>query len=162
MEGRIFAIISSIIAYLASYFFIFYLFSTILNYKYSESLLTKTLRKSIRYYLSIIIVIICPLIISFFFIIGGYLDLGKGILWGCYLEDFIIVAFAIWVHLFLASIVLLIIGLKNPSRLGFVSGYKTLQMFFLQNIWTFLIVIIAQFIVPKIASSLSGIDSSCL
>lgn len=161
MEGRHFAVIASVVIYLFSYVIIFY--SLVVRYKavFNNINILKKYNDSIFIYIFTSAIFITPLLVSCNFYVGGFMEEGNGISWGCYIEDFILGSFLIWTSLFLIFTIFIIVCLVIPIKLGFTSIFKFFQIFVLQNLITIFILFMCYVFIPIIANSLSGLKLSC-
>lgn len=162
MEGRHIAVIATIIIWFIGYFISLFYFS----YKFSNGILPIRLRERTNLktvnYIIIGIPIISPILAGLTYRIGGILERGNGIAWGCYIEDFFLGAILLWFLSLVGLFVLLLISLVKPNLFGFQNRKRALALYFTHHLYTLLLLIIIGILIPILSGPLSGKSSSCL
>lgn len=162
MEGRHLAVLGAIgiwcLAYLVSIYHVGYFFT--------DGKLVKNAGKQINSRKILITSLITLLVVVFipglFYRLGGALEKGNGIAWGCYIEDF---GLGTMLLLFLSLMILtlvLVIGLIKPSCIKFKSRIKILLAYITLNILSLIWFILAGVSIWLFSGPLSGLGSSCL
>jgi hypothetical protein len=162
MEGRHIAVFASIIIWIAGYFIsIFYfsqkLSSGIIPARFRE----KTNLKKLTYFI-LGMPFISSILAGFIYRLGGILEKGNGIAWGCYIDDFWLGTIFLWVISLICLFFLLVICLIKPYLLGFQDRKRALALYFLHHLYTLLLLIIIEILIPFLSGPLTGKDSSCL
>jgi len=162
MEGRHFAVITSIIIWIICYFISLFFFS----YRFSNGIIPRRLRektdsKTIIYLLTGTI-LISPIIAGLSYRIGGIMEKGNGIAWGCYIESFWLGSISLWFISLIGTSILLLVCIIKPSFLGFEKRKKAITLYILHNIYTLILLIIIGILIPIISGPLSGKGSTCL
>lgn len=161
MDGRYFAVISSVVVYLFSYLIIFY--CLILRYTsiFINIPFFRKCNKSILKYIFLSTLFVTPLLVGCIFYLGGIMEEGNGIAWGCYIEDFIVGSLLIWFSLFLLFTIIIIGSILIRNKYGFSSAYKVFKIFMIQIIFSILIMIMCYKSIHLMPYSLTGIEVSC-
>lgn len=160
MEGRHFAVIISILVWITGYLFSLYFFS----YKFSHGIIPKKLRiktnnKVMLFYL-LGSMIISPFIAGMSYRIGGIMERGNGIAWGCYIEDYWL-CILLWLGSFFITSIFLLISLINPTLLKFKKRINAFALYGLHNIYTLILLIVIGILIPILSGPLSGKGSTC-
>lgn len=161
MEGRHLAVIASILIWgltclVAAYF---------ASYKFSTGIIPKRMRQKTKdktlLGVFIITTIVAPAFCAQMYNIGGDMEKGNGIAWGCYIEDFWLCCFLLWCLAFVVLTIIFIIAAVNPQRLGFQNVNKVVSACFFQASYSFLMIVIIGLLIPALSGPLSGKESSC-
>lgn len=161
MESRHFAVIASVVVYLFSYVIIFYCLGVRYTVVFNNIKFLKKYNDAIFIYIFTSTIFITPLLVGCIFYVGGFMEKGNGISWGCYIEDFIIVSFLIWLFLLFIFTIFIIVCLVMPNKLCSTSRFKLFQIFVLQNLISIFILFMCYVFIPIIANSLTGLKISC-
>ena len=161
MGGRHIAVVVSILVWILGYIFSLFFFSN----RYSQLGFVKSIGEKyeaikLKYSL-FLIQIFSPIVAAQAYRIGGIFELGNGIFWGCYIEDF---EFITGLMLFLSLVFLLIfllIGLINPDLIGFSARLDVLKWYLLHHLYVILLWVITFKLIPILSGPLSGKDGSC-
>jgi hypothetical protein len=158
MEGKNFAILSSIFLWSLTYLIGFLIISN----KFSKGALFNKIASKFKIFRTILITtILFPFLAGIFYGIGGLMEEGKSLPWGCYIEDFVTGAGFLWFVTGFILFLVMILGLINPNklklqkRLDLILIYLTVQSFALLMIFVYFIFI------GYFSGALSGKDSSC-
>ena len=162
MNGRIFASITTtviwITIYVASMYFV--------NFKFSAGNISRHLRDKttdrMMFWIGLGTTITAPVLSGFMFRIGGLIDRGKHIAWGCYIEDFWIIIMFLWFFGLIILTMMLPFAIYAPHRLRFLSRKEALWAYLIHNIYTLIISILIGYLIPVLSGPLSGKGSSCL
>jgi hypothetical protein len=161
MEGRHFAVIASLIIWLIGYLISLSFF---LN-KYSTRIIPIRVREIIQMnkfiYLMVSLPIISSILSGLMYRVGGIWEVGNGIAWGCYIEDFYFGTLAIWFISFVSLFLMLLISLVKPTLLSFDNRKNALKLYFFHHIYTLLLSIVIYILIPFLSGPLSGKNSSC-
>jgi hypothetical protein len=162
MEGRHLAVMATIIIWLVGYLISIFYFS----HRFSTGIIPIRLRErtSLKRYTYILIgmPLISPLFSGLAYRIGGILEKGNGIAWGCYIEDFWLGSIVLWFLSALSLFILLLISLAKPGIFGFQDRKKALALYFMHHLYTLLLLIIIGILIPILSGPLSGKGSTCL
>jgi hypothetical protein len=161
MEGRHFAVFASISVLIIGYIISFYFFS----YKLSDGLIPNRLRQFTRnkhlVYLILCVTLVSPFLGGFFYRIGGNLEIGNSIFWGCYIENFWEGSIFLWFFSFLIMTFFLIIGVIKPKLFGFKKRKKLILFFVLHNLYSLFLLILMGIFIPILSGPLSGKNATC-
>jgi hypothetical protein len=162
MEGRHLALITAVIIWFSGYIISLFYFS----YRFSNGILPIRLRERTNLktltYIIIGIPIISPILAGLAYRIGGILEKGNGIAWGCYIEDFYVGAILLWFLSLICLFILLVISLVKPNLFGFQDRKRALGLYFTHHLYTLLLLIIIGILIPILSGPLSGKGSTCL
>lgn len=157
MEGRHIAVIASVLTY-----FLFYVFNAV-AIKHLFSAKSKfAIGKNKTLFGMLFASTLVIIFVAMYFKVGGNIEFNNGVSWGCYVEDFLLVALFFWALGLLTTSVLLFTTLINPSALNFNNRPNILFAYLLHNVITFLVLKMAILAIPYFSPDLSGINSSCL
>ncbi len=96
------------------------------------------------------------------FRIGGIMERGQGIAWGCYIETFVLGSLFFWLMGLVVTGILLAISLIIPQKLGFNNRVKPFLIFIIHNFHTIILISIMSWLIPKLSGPLNGLGASCL
>lgn len=157
MEGRHFAVLSSIFLWSLTYLIGFLFISNKLSKGYFFSKITSKLK---IYRTIFIITIVFPFMAGIFYGIGGRMERGNSIAWGCYIEDFIMSLF-IWFIVGIILFFVMIYGFINPIKLNFKKRFDLFLTYIIIQTFGFLMVFVYLLFINYFSGELSGKDSSC-
>lgn len=162
MEGRHFAVITTILIWIIGYIISLYFFS----YKFSKGILPIKLRERTSLktltYMVIALPIISPILAGLSYRIGGILEKGNGIAWGCYIEDFSLGSILLWFLSLIGLLIMVLISLVKPSLFGFQDRKRALALYFTHHLYTLILLTIIGLLIPILSGPLSGKGSTCL
>lgn len=158
MEGRHFAVLSSVFLWSVTYLIGFLIISN----KFSNGSLFSKINSKFKFLRTIFITtIIFPFLAGIFYGIGGYMERENPIAWGCYIENFFGGAGVLW---FLSGIMLFLImifGLINPMRIKYSKRLNLFLAYTIIQTFGFLMLIIYLIFINYFSGDLNGKDSSC-
>lgn len=161
MEGRHLAILATFIIWFIGYIISLFYFS----YKFSNGIIPIRLRERTNPKTLIYIIIgmpfISPILAGLTYRIGGILEKGNGIAWGCYIEDFWFGAILLWFLSLICLFFPLVFSLAIPNSFGFQDIKRALALYFAHHIYTLLLLIITGILIPILSGPLSGKGSTC-
>jgi hypothetical protein len=161
LEGRHFAVVATILIWIVGYLISFFYFS----YNFSNGIIPKKLREKINQkkltYLLIGTPFISPILAGLIYRFGGLSEYGKGIAWGCYIEDFSLGSILLWFLSTLSLFVLLLLSFVKPKIFGFQDRKRPLALYFAHHLYTLLLLLIIGLLIPILSGPLSGKESSC-
>lgn len=156
MEGRYIAVGCSVLLFIITYIIcILYTYFTFSNVDF---------KKTSGKLLNVIIFsafLLTPVLAMFIFNIGGIMEKGNGISWGCYIEDFVLGSILIWSLFLLPLLILTIAGLVKPININYDSRKQVVYSFLFHNSYTFFLLMLMNYTIRHFSIGLSGIDSSC-
>jgi|GEM_PF-3399533 hypothetical protein len=162
MEGTVLAVLISVFVWGLSYLATFYL----LAYFLSAGLMPRKLReKSTPISVGIIfasVAVASVLITGFIYRVGGEMEAGNGVAWGCYVEDFQLLVTMCWITGGLLTFGLMVASLIDPKMVNFPNRLNPVLLFLAQATVSILIAKISSWCIPLLASNLAGLDASCL
>lgn len=162
MDGRHFAVITTFLIWIIGYIISLYFFS----YKFSNGILPIKLRERTNLKtltcLVIALPIISPILAGLFYRIGGILEKGHGIAWGCYIEGFFLGSILLWFLSLIGLFIMVLISLVKPSLFGFQDRKRALAFYFTHHLYTIILLIIIGILIPILSGPLSGKGSTCL
>jgi hypothetical protein len=157
MEGRYIAVGCSvlifIIVYIVCIFYTFFTFSNVNLKKIQSKLLNVIILSAF---------LLTPVLAMFIFNIGGIMEKGNGISWGCCIEDFVLGSILIWSLCLLPLLILTIAGLIKPANINYINRKQVLYSFLFHNAYTLFVLMLMNYTIRHFSIGLSGIDSSCL
>ena len=161
MDGRVIAILSSLlfwfITYLISLFFV--------SFKFSYGIIPNKIRGKITekklYKYMAISAILFPFLSSKMFDFGAFLE-PSNIIWGCYIQYFIIGMIFLWFVFAVVLSVILIYGLFIPNKIKFINRRNLLLAFFFHQIYSLIMIVIFWGVICIFSGDLHGINGSCL
>lgn len=162
MEGRYFAVSTALLAWSIGYFISLYFFT----FKYSKGIIPnkwreKTTDKTMTYYL-IGTPIITGIIAGTAYRIGGMMERGNGIRWGCYIEYFLLGSFALLFFTCVGTSILLIIALIKPKIFKIENRIDALLLFLIHNLYVLILPTIISLFIHLLSGPLTGKGGSCL
>ncbi len=107
---------------------------------------------------SVVATIIFP---PFLYSLGGALEAGNSIIWGCYIEDFFLYGAIIWVLLGFLNTVALVIGIINPRNLGFAQLKQVVLAWLVLNFGGLILLLVISESIKWFSGELSGKGLSC-
>ena len=157
MEGRHFAVLSSIGLWCITYIIGFLIISN----KFSKGYLFIKITSKFKIYRTIFITtILLPFFAGVSYNIGGKMERGNSIAWGCYIEEFSF-CLIIWMFFGIILFLMVIYGLINPNKLKFKKRlYLFLACLIIQSYGLLMIFIYGIFI-NYFSGDLSGKESTC-
>jgi hypothetical protein len=162
MEGRHLAVIATVLIWISGYIISLFFFS----YKFSNGILPIRLRERTNLktltYLVITFPFLSPLLAGLSYRIGGILEKGNGIAWGCYIENFFLGSILLWFLSLSILFILLIFSLVKPNLFRFQDRKRPLALYFTHHLYTLLLLIIIGILIPILSGPLSGKGSTCL
>ncbi len=162
MQGTDIAVLGSIVTWGISYVISFFLVCYIFSYGIVPKQLRKQVKASIIIIISIISVFILIYISGLFYKLGGMMEKGKGIAWGCYKEDFLIGTLFLW---FISGVILSlfsVMGFIKPKVIKFERRKDILYAYLMHNMLSILILTLMYVSITLFTVSLSGSTSTCL
>ncbi len=103
-----------------------------------------------------------PVLSGLVYRLGGMIEEGMGIAWGCYLEYAQLGSVMLWFFGFVLTGLFFLTALSNPRKMGFASRGKLTAAFFLFNVGILVWTIYMSKLINLVAGPLSGKESSCL
>lgn len=162
MEGRHLAILTTIAIWVIGYLISLFYFS----YKFSEGNVPLRLKKEKHLktltHTIIALPIVSPILAGLSYRIGGILESGNGIAWGCYIEDFWLGVILLWVLSLSCLFILLLICMIKPELLGFRERKMAIFAYFVHHFYTLFLFLIMGIFIPILSGPLSGKGASCL
>ncbi len=156
MDGRVIAILSSLlfwfVTYLISLFFV--------SFKLSSGIIPNKIREKELYKYIIISSILFPFLASKMFDFGAFLE-PHNIIWGCYIQDFMLGMIVLWLFLTAIFTIILLFGIKSFEKLKFQSIKDLLLAYFIHLSYSFLMVFIFMVFVNFFTGDLHGKSGSC-
>ena len=157
MEGRHFAVLSSIFLWSLTYLIGFLIISN----KFSKGSLFSKITSKIKIFRTIFIAtILFPFLAGIFYRVGGQMEGDNPIAWGCYIEDFMMSLF-IWLIVGIFLFFVMIYGFINPNKLNFSKRFDVFLTYTIIQIFAFLMVFVYFLFINYFSGELSGKDSSC-
>ena len=161
MEGRFLAVSASVIIWIIGYIISLRYFS----HKFTNEVkILDSKEKADIKMLTYAIVgtpFLSPMLASTAFRIGGILEKGRGIAWGCYIEDFSLITIFLWLGSVILLFIMLIFDLLQPAP-GPHSRKKAVGLYLIHHLYTLILFYLMHFLIPILAGPLSGKGSSCL
>jgi hypothetical protein len=161
MEGRHIAVVATIIIWIVGYIISFFYFS----YKFSTGIIPLRLRERVNLKTLTYIIVGMPFVLSILagliYRIGGILEKGNGIAWGCYIGDFSVGAGLLWFLSAFSLFILLLISFAKPNLFGFQDRKRAMGLYFTHHLYTLLLEIIIVNLIPILSGPLSGKESTC-
>jgi hypothetical protein len=157
MEGRHFAVLTSISLWSLTYLIAFIIISNKLS---KGNLFTKIASKFKIYWTVFYISILFPFLAGVSYNIGGSMEKGNSIAWGCYIQDFSL-SLIIWLFIGTILFFLMIYGLINPTKLKFAKRKELFITYILIQTYAFFMIIIYFICINYFSGELSGKNSSC-
>jgi hypothetical protein len=162
VEGRHLAVLATILIWIVGYIISFFYFS----HKFSTGIIPIRLRERTNLKTLTYIIIGMPFVSSILaglsYRIGGIIEKGNGIAWGCYIEDFWVGAIFLWFLSVVSLFILLVINLVKPNLFGFQDRKRALGLYFTHHLYTILLLIVIGILIPILSGPLSGKGSTCL
>lgn len=159
MEGRHFAVLTSISLWSLTYLIAFIIISNKLS---KGNLFTKIATKFKIYWTVFYISILFPFLAGVSYNIGGSMEKGNSIAWGCYIENFFSGAVFLWLLSGIVLFLIMILGFFNPKKLRFDKRKDLFFAYISIQSYAFLMIIIYFICIGYFSGELSGKDSSCL
>lgn len=157
MEGRHFAVLSSIGLWCITYLIGFLIISN----KFSKSNLFNKITSKLKIYSTFIVTtILLPFLAGLSYNIGGKMERGNSIAWGCYIEDFLY-CILIWVFIGIILFLMVIYGLMNPNKLKFKKRLDIFLAYLIIQSYGLLMILIFGIFINYFSGDLSGKDSTC-
>jgi hypothetical protein len=117
-------------------------------------------RKQINYSM-VLLPFVFALISGLTFRLGGVLEKRNDIFWGCYIEDYSIFSILLWILSVVVLFFILIIILFFPKSFG-VRGIKNaFYIYVLHHLYMLVFSVLIIKLIPILASSLRGVNSTC-
>lgn len=161
MVGSHLAVIATMIIWIVGYFISFFYFS----HKFSTGIIPIRIRERTNIkkvsYIIIGMPIVSPIIAGLMYRIGGILEKGNGIAWGCYIEDFWLFSIVLWFLSLPSLFIFLLISLAKPNLFGFQDRKNALALYFLHHLYTLLLLIIIGVLIPSLSGPLNGKGATC-
>jgi hypothetical protein len=162
MEGRHIAVFATTLIWIVGYFISIFYFSQ----KFSSGIIPSRLREKTNLkkmsYFMVVLPFVSSILAGLLYRIGGILEKGNGIAWGCYIEDFWLGTIFLWAISLICLFFLLVISLIKPNLYGFQDRKRALAFYFIHHLYTLLLLIIIELLIPILSGPLTGKDSSCL
>lgn len=157
MEGRHFAVLTSISLWSLTYLIALIIISNKLS---KDNLFTKIASKFKIYWTVFYISILFPFLAGISYNIGGSMEKGNSIAWGCYIEDFWLSSI-IWLFIGTILFFVMIYGLINPTKLKFAKRKDLFFAYISIQSYAFFMIIIYFICIGYFSGDLSGKDSTC-
>lgn len=158
MEGRHFAVLTSLGLWCITYIIGFLIISN----KFSKGSLFNKITSKFKIFRTILITtILFPFLAGIFYGIGGLIEDGKSLAWGCYIEDFATGAFSLWFVTGFILFLVMILGLINPNKLKLQKRLDLILIYLTVQSFALIMIIVYFLFIGYFSGDLIGKDSTC-
>lgn len=158
MEGRHFAVLSSIFLWCITYIIGF----VIISNKFSNGILFSKIIANLKINKTILITtILLPFLAGVSYRIGGNIERGNSIAWGCYIESFSEGTLVLWILSGIILFLVMIFGLIKPNALKFQKGLDLFLAYTMFHLFVLFTIFVYSVFIGYFSGDLSGKNSSC-